>query len=196
MIAATSRFTLATVFRTAVAGLCCLFLSACVTGGGSVVEKRQIVHNMRDDVLTQLYSTRPDVRDQINAAPGSAVFSNANVNLIFASFGGGYGIMHNNRTGRATYLRMGEVGLGLGVGVKDYRIVMVFHTDDAMQRFEEYGVAVGAQADAAARAGQQGAAVGGELTLDNITVYQITEAGLALQATLKGTKYWPDPALN
>lgn len=196
MIAATSRFTLATVFRTAVAGLCCLFLSACVTGGGSVVEKRQIVHNMRDDVLTQLYSTRPDVRDQINAAPGYAVFSNANVNLIFASFGGGYGIMHNNRTGRATYLRMGEVGLGLGVGVKDYRIVMVFHTDDAMQRFEEYGVAVGAQADAAARAGQQGAAVGGELTLDNITVYQITESGLALQATLKGTRYWPDPGLN
>lgn len=173
-----------------------LLLGGCVTATGTVEERRQLVQDMRDEALGELYTTRPDVRQQIASAPGYAVFSNANVNLILASFGGGYGIMHNNRTGRATYLRMGEVGLGLGVGVKDFRIVMVFHTDDAMQRFEEYGVAVGAQADAAAVAGEQGAAVGGELTLDNITVYQMTEAGLALQATLKGTKYWPDPALN
>lgn len=173
-----------------------LLLGACMSTSGTVDEKRQLVQDMRDDVLAELYANRPDVRQQVANAPGYAVFSNANVNLIFASFGGGYGIMHNNRTGGATYLRMGEVGLGLGLGVKDFRIVMVFHTDDAMQRFEEYGVAVGAQADAAAVAGEQGAAVGGELTLDNITVYQMTEAGLALQATLKGTKYWPDPALN
>jgi hypothetical protein len=38
--------------------------------------------------------------------------------------------------------------------------------------------------------------VGGELNFDNITVDQMTESGLALQATLKGTRYWPDPALN
>lgn len=171
-------------------------LGGCVSNTGTVDERRQLVQDMRDAALGELYASRPDVRQQIASAPGYAVFSNANVNLILASFGGGYGIMHNNRSGRATYLRMGEVGLGLGVGVKDFRIVMVFHTDDAMQRFEEYGVAVGAQADAAAVAGEQGAAVGGELTLDNITVYQMTEAGLALQATLKGAKYWPDPALN
>lgn len=170
-------------------------LGSCMSTG-SVVEKRQLVQDMRDTALSDLYMEKPDVRQQIAEAPGYAVFSNANVNLIFASFGGGYGILHNNRTGRATYLKMGEVGLGLGVGVKDFRIVLVFHTDDAMQRFEEYGVALGAQADAAAVAGNQGGAVGGELTLDNITVYQMTESGLALQATLKGTKYWPDPALN
>jgi hypothetical protein len=31
---------------------------------------------------------------------------------------------------------------------------------------------------------------------DNITIYQLTESGLALQATVKGTKYWKDDALN
>lgn len=172
-----------------------LVLSACISSG-TVVEKRQIVQDMRTTVLGELYTTKPDVRQQIADAPGYAVFSNANVNLILASFGGGYGILHNNRSGRDTYLRMGEVGVGLGVGVKDFRVVLVFHTDDAMHRFEEYGLAVGAQADAAAVAGDQGAAVGGELTLDNITIYQMTESGLALQATLKGTRYWPDPELN
>ena len=59
-----------------------------------------------------------------------------------------------------------------------------------------HGWAFGAQADAAAKASDKGAAVGGEATVDNITIYQLTESGLALQATVKGTKYWKDNSLN
>lgn len=172
-----------------------LSLSACMSGG-TVAEKRQTVRNMRDAVLSELYQQKPDVRAQIQSAPGYAVFSNANVNLIFASVGGGYGILHDRSTGRDTYLKMGELGLGFGLGVKDFRAVLVFHTRDALRRFQDYGVSVGAGADAAAVTSDQGGAIGGELNFDNITVYQITESGLALQATLKGTRYWPDPALN
>ncbi len=54
----------------------------------------------------------------------------------------------------------------------------------------------GGQADAAAKAGDLGAAVGGEAIVDNITVYQLTQSGLALQATVKGTRYWQDADLN
>jgi len=46
--------------------------------------------------------------------------------------------------------------------------------------------------DAAAKAGDKGGAVGGEILLDGVTIYQLTEHGLALQATLKGAKYWKD----
>jgi lipid-binding SYLF domain-containing protein len=173
-----------------------LLLAACMNNGGSVAQKRQSVQNMRDRVLSELYQQKPDVRAQIQSAPGYAVFSNANVNLIFASVGGGYGILHDRSTGRDTYLKMGELGLGFGLGVKDFRAVLVFHTRDALRRFQDYGVSVGAGADAAAVTSDQGGAIGGELNFDNITVYQITESGLALQATLKGTRYWPDPALN
>ena len=42
----------------------------------------------------------------------------------------------------------------------------------------------------------KGAAVGGEITASNVTIYQLTETGLALQATVKGTKYWKDDNLN
>jgi lipid-binding SYLF domain-containing protein len=176
--------------------LCSTLLGACMSSGGSVAEKRQSVQNMRDQVLAELYREKPDVRAQIQSAPGYAVFSNANVNLLFASVGGGYGILHNRSTGGETYLKMGELGVGFGLGVKDFRAVLVFHTNDALKRFQDYGMSVGAGADAAAVASNQGGAVGGELNFDNITVYQITESGLALQATLKGTRYWPDPALN
>ena len=175
--------------------VCCF--TACATNqGASPVEKRQSIQQMKSEVLQELYKIKPDVRSQISSAPGYAVFSNANINLLLASFGGGYGVVHNNSTGQDTYMKMGEVGVGLGLGAKDFRAIFVFHTAGSLRRFVEEGWGLGAQADAAAKADKKGAAASGELTLDNITIYQITESGLALQATIKGTKYWKDEELN
>ncbi len=175
-----------------------LTVGACATTGGgqSPEQQRQSIQSMKQEVLSDLYKIKPDVSKQINIAPGYAVFSNANVNLIFASFGGGYGVATNNATRKDTYMKMGEVGFGLGLGVKDFRAVFVFHTREAMNNFVEKGWSFGAQADAAAKASDKGAAVGGEIVVDNITIYQLTESGLALQATIKGTKYWKDAELN
>jgi lipid-binding SYLF domain-containing protein len=174
-----------------------LSVTGCVTTSGkSKAEKQQTILSMKNDVLTELYKIKPDVKSQISNAPGYAVFSNANVYVIFASFGGGYGVVKNNRTGKHTYMNMGEVGIGLGIGVKDFRGVFVFHNAETLNRFVEHGWAFGGQADAAAKASDKGGAVGGEITIDNITIYQITEAGLAIQATIKGTKYWKDASLN
>ena len=172
-------------------------LNACVTNHGHRPEdKRRAIIDMQKETLAALYKVRPQAKSQIASAPGYAVFSNANVNIIFASFGGGYGVVQSAGDQNRTYMKMGELGLGLGMGVKDFRAVFVFHDQETMVRFIESGWEFGGHADAAAKASDMGAAVGGEALLDNITVYQLTEAGLALQATVKGTKYWKDDALN
>ena len=173
-----------------------LSIIGCAAKGNTKAEKRQTILNMKNDVLSDLYKIKPDVKAQISKAPGYAVFSNANVYLIFASIGGGHGVVKNNKTGSHTFMKMGEVGVGLGIGVKDFRGVFVFHNTDTMNRFVEEGWAFGGQADAAAKARDKGGAVGGEITVDNITIYSLTEAGLAIQATIKGTKYWKDDDLN
>ena len=174
-----------------------LLLGGCATTGDMTpLEKRQSILAMKNEVLSDLYKLKPDVKSQISRAPGYAVFSNANVNIVLASFGGGQGVVRNNLSGKYTYMKMGEVGVGVGLGAKDFRLVFIFHTNDAMDRFVESGWALGAQADAAAKADDKGAAVGGEVTVDKMTIYQLTETGLALQATVKGTKYWKDDELN
>ncbi len=175
---------------------CSLVLGGCAsTGGQTADQKRQTIEQMRASTLNKLYKEKPYAADTIERAAGYAVFSNANVNIIFASAGGGYGVVHSNN-GTVTYMKMGEVGLGLGLGAKDYRLVFVFHTKQALDRFVDDGWAFGGQMDAAAKANEKGDAIGGEITVDNITVYQLTETGLALQATIKGTKFWRDDALN
>ncbi|MBL4582477.1 MAG: hypothetical protein JKY29_11710 [Gammaproteobacteria bacterium] len=186
-----------TFARLIASALLLLLLASCTATGmtrGTPSERRQAIQEMRQEVLTELYSIKPDTRAQIESASGYAVFSNANINLIFASFGGGIGVVRSN--GSDTYMRMGEVGIGIGAGVKDFRAVFVFHNNDALERFMDVGISVGGQADAAAKAGDLGGSVSGEAILDNVTVYQMTQSGLALQATIKGTRYWQDADLN
>jgi lipid-binding SYLF domain-containing protein len=181
-----------------VASLVLIFtLVGCASmGSGSKADKQQEILKMKSEVLTELFAKKPDTRAQINSAPGYAVFRNANINLIFVAAGTGYGVVKNMRTGQHTYMNMAEGGVGFGLGVKDYRIVMVFHTADAMNQFINKGWTFGGNADAAAKAADKGASVEGEAYYGDVSVYTFTESGLALQATVKGTKFWKDKELN
>lgn len=182
-------------------GLCSLILtfifSVCATTAtaGSPAEDRKEYLAMKNKTLSDLYKIKPHVKAQIAKAPGYAVFSNANINVIFASFGGGYGLVQP-KGAKPVYMHMGEVGIGFGLGVKDFRAVFVFDDKATMDKFINSGWEFGAQADAAAKASDKGAAVGGEVVIDGITIYQLTESGLALQATVKGTKFWKNDKLN
>jgi len=172
------------------------FIGCATTSGTSVQEKRQAVLSMKNDVLSELYKIHPQAKAEVATAPGYAVFSNANVNIIFVSFGGGYGVVQDKGSGKQTYMKMGEAGIGLGLGVKDFRAVFIFNDRSTLNKFINSGWEFGGHADAAAKAADKGGAVGGEVLIDGIKIYQITKSGLALQATVKGNKYWKDDELN
>ena len=173
-----------------------VLLSGCMAAGQTKEDKQRNIQNMRKEVLADLYRINPGAQREIQSAPGYAVFTNWNAYLIFASVGQGYGVVVDNVSGSNTYMGMGALGGGLGVGVKDYRAVYIFRQRHIMERFIEQGINVGGQADAAAKASTQGEAIGGQLLMDGIKVYQLTESGLALQATIQGTKFYKDPKLN
>jgi lipid-binding SYLF domain-containing protein len=176
--------------------LCAVLISGCTAAGRTKEDKQRHVENMRKEVLTELYRIHPEAMAEVRDAPGYAVFSNRNAYIVFASLGQGYGVVVDNVSGAHTYMGMGALGGGLGVGVKDYRAVYIFRQRHIMEKFVDQGVNVAANADAAAKTGSQGEAFGGEVMLDGIKVYQLTEAGLALQATIQGTKFFRDPDLN
>jgi lipid-binding SYLF domain-containing protein len=163
----------------------------------SAAAKRKEILHMRSETLAKLYKIHPAARAEIHKAVGYAVFSNVGVNLILLSAGGGSGVAHDNRSGRNIYMKMVTGGFGLGLGVKDFRGVFVFHTRKAFNQFVNSGWEAGAQADAAAKSGNKGGAVAGAITVaPGVDLYQITENGLALQATIQGTKYYKDKDLN
>lgn len=162
-------------------------------------EKRAEVRKMRDKVLAELYQAHPDAKTKIQQAAGYAVFSNIGVNLIFASVAGGSGIVVTSGFLRdtETFMKMGSAGIGIGLGVKDFRAIFIFHDKDRLATFIEKGWDFSGQADAAAKSDDKGAALtGAGSVIPGVEVYQITKNGIALQATLQGTKYWKDKDLN
>ena len=198
--------------------------------GNGVEEKRANVRQQRDEMLAQLYASNPALKEIVPKAAGYATFKNVNVNLLLLASANGYGVAVNNKTGKETFMRMGSLGGGVGAGVKDVRVIFIFHDPALLKRFIDEGWQFGGQADAAAKyqdtgiaaeqtakaniSFKEGSIAAGTstdvaaavptgdssttrlATRTGMEIYEFTESGVALQATITGTKYWKDGKLN
>lgn len=184
-----------------IAALLPLGASAGIFGDDDVAEEREKSQEMRTEVLERLYDEEPDTKAMIANATGYAVFSNRGFNILLVSTANGRGIAHDNESGEDIYMSMFSAGGGLGVGIKKFSAVFVFHSRDAFDQFVEEGWNFSGQADAAATTDAEegkgaGAADAAGTMNESVSIYQMTEKGLALQATLQGTKYWKNDDLN
>lgn len=206
-------------------GILVAVAAGCATPKGSSTESRRAyVHDMRDEALDRLFEAHPTLRADVRAAAGYAVFSNLSVQVFPIGAGHGYGLAHDNASGRNTYMRMAQLDVGLGLGVKDFRVVFVFHDPDSFRSFVDQGWQLGADGEASAIAdGDKGISLGAQGKIAGTTaagavsgtagigrlpavgaasrgagleIYQLTKNGLVLRASLAGTKYWKDGGLN
>ena len=161
-------------------------------------EQRAEVRKVRDQTLQDLYRVQPGARKHIPQAAGYAVFSNFGVKLLVAGGGSGTGMAIDNKSRKETFMKMAEVQAGLGFGVKKFRLVWVFEKKSDLDRFVNSGWELGAQTTASAKVSGQGANVlTGALSVSpGVWLYQLTDDGLALELTAKGTKYYKDADLN
>ena len=186
-----------------VVALALLFLAPLASGGifggedKSKEEERAEGRKMRDEVLADLYKEKPELRSRIKRAAGYGVFKNLGVNVLLLSTARGHGLVVDNATRKETFMKMGSVGAGVGLGVKDFRAVFIFYDKQVLKTFIEEGWDFGGQADAAAEADDTGGSAGAAGSVaKGMEIYQFTETGVALQATIQGTKYWKDDDLN
>jgi lipid-binding SYLF domain-containing protein len=160
-------------------------------------QKQAKVRKNANETLARLYKARPSARATINAAAGYAAFSNFGMKILLAGGGKGQGLAFDNRTQKVTYMKMLEVQAGLGMGIKKFRTIFVFETKDAMNHFINNGWEFGGQATAAAKSGDKGGSYQGAVqVMPGVWMYQLTDKGLALELTGKGTKYYKDDDLN
>jgi lipid-binding SYLF domain-containing protein len=167
--------------------------------GDNADEKRAAVRKDRDEILAKLYAAHPDAKEKIQKAAGYGTFNNKNMNLFLLSTGHGYGVVVD-KAGKETFMAMGSLGGGVGLGAKDLSVVFIFKNADVMKKFVDTGWQFGGEADATAKAGDKGGAAAKEAAADTganvFEIYQMTDTGAALQATVAGTKYWKDKDLN
>jgi len=178
--------------------LCSTFLLTGFLGGNQTPEEeRKEILEMRKTTLDDLYKELPGAKEVVEDSVGYAVFDNVGINLLAISTANGSGVAHDKETGKDTFMKMFSAGVGIGLGIKDFRGIFVFSTQDALDNFINNGWQAGAQADAAAVSDEKGDAITAAIDVaPGIKLYQLTENGLAIQATIQGTKYWKDDDLN
>ncbi len=176
---------------------CAATLSACAATGETPADQRATIDRRTEEVLDRLFQESPSAQAQVERAAGYAVFSNFGIDFFLVGGGGGYGVAIQLPAGERTYMRMGEAGVGIGLGARDFRAVFVFENNDRLQQFLEGGWDASVEASAAAEADGSGASATGAASFnDGVAIYQLTETGLALRANLRGTKFWKDASLN
>jgi len=183
------------------AGSILLLLAASLVAFGDDAKDKQKkqakVLEMKDKALADLYKGNPEAAGVIKNAPGYAVFDNNGIHILLLASSRGNGVVVSNKGDAPFFMKMRTLGAGPGLGVKDYRVIFVFKTATAMQKFKDGGWDTTAEADAAAKSKKSGGAASTTgSTVDDTQIYTITKKGVALQATLGGTKFSKDGDLN
>lgn len=175
-----------------------LFAAGCATPrGASVADKRSYVDHMRQTTLDSVEAKSPEVAAKVKTAAGYGVFSNIGLAWIFGGGGQGYGVVVNNQSGEKTYMRVIKGTLGFGLGVKEYKAVIIFHDPQTLQEFVSDGWDFGGEASAVAATRERGgdAHTSGSLN-SGLEVYQFTDRGLYARADVQAAKCYPDKELN
>ena len=154
--------------------------------------KQAKIGETAQESLDEVFKGNKAAKELYNNSYGWAAFDNLKIAWGFSG-GGGNGVAVIKNNGARTYMKMGTVGVGLGVGVQKYQVVFLFQDEETFNNFVEKGWQ--ADAGATASAGKNAAEVKTNF-INGLAIYQITEKGLMLNADLAGTKYWLDDKLN
>jgi len=181
-----------------IALLCLIGVAASADDEKDKEKERTEIRHMSQQTLARLYKAQPSAKAAVEKGYGYAVFSNTGIKILFGGSGNGKGVAVSNQDKSETFMKMFEVQAGLGMGVKKFRVIFVFDNQKAFDGFVNSGWDFGGQASAAAKTNPEkgGSMAGAASVSDGVWMYQLTDKGLALELTGKGTKYSKDKDLN
>ena len=162
-----------------------------------IQQEKADIRKMAKGTLDRLYELQPGAREAIKESAGYGVFSNFGMKIFVAGGGRGKGIVFDNKRQEQTFMKMVELQAGYGFGVKKFRLIWVFKNHSDVTEFVNSGWEFGGQVTGAAKLGDEGVAFTGAMSISpGIWLYQLTDEGVAIELTGKGTKYYKDDDLN
>lgn len=174
------------------------FVTGCAAPrGNTIADKRSYVDQMGQMTLDSVTQKNPEVAAKAKSASGYGVFSNIGAAWLFGGGGNGYGYVVDNKTGQKTYMRVVQGSVGLGFGLKEYKLILVFNNSATLNTFVTSGWDFGGEAAATAKSGSTGGVAETSGSIDSgVETYQFTERGLYARAAIQAAKCYPDKKLN
>jgi lipid-binding SYLF domain-containing protein len=162
-----------------------------------IIKTRQDLVKMAEETLQRLYKEQPKAKDEIKNAYGYGVFKGQAVNLIMYVAGKGLGVVYDNKTKTPIFMKAIRAGTGPGVGYKSMHGVLIFANEIVYKQFTTIGLQVSASGDAQLKVAGKGAGTSSAVSLvPGVSLYQLVDTGLVLQANWGATEFLKDPHLN
>ncbi len=193
----TNKFAFTVIAFTLMLSFSLIVVPARAASKAEIKQEKADIRKMAKETLARLYKVQPSTKKSISKSAGYGVFSNFGMKIFFAGSGKGKGIVFDNKTKKQTFMKMFELQAGIGLGVKKFRLVWIFENRKDLTDFINSGWELGGQTSVAAKMDDQGSAFAGAMSVSpGVWLYQLTDEGLALELTAKGTKYYKDDELN
>ena len=165
--------------------ICLLFLiTAC--SSMSVTEretKRSQLDDMAEKAIAGLIEQDPALQLKLDESLGYAVANMKVTKVPVVGAGGGEGVFVNKKTNERIYFTVSRFDIGGGWGARSYKILLVFETQEMMDRLDngtwEFQAGVEASAGTAAAEGSSGA------LSEGYTVHVLSDGGASATATAR-----------
>jgi lipid-binding SYLF domain-containing protein len=158
------------------------------------LKARQMEIDLRSQaVLDKLLASNAGAKNLFEQSAGHAVFEVTKAGGFLVTGAGGNGVVLNPASGNRVYMRMASGGVGFGLGVQRYDLVLMFEDLPRLEQFMRGGWDSSATAQAAA--GQEGINLTSSF-VDGVASFQITDKGLIALADVSGTRFWVAETLN
>jgi lipid-binding SYLF domain-containing protein len=158
------------------------------TGCETAPKTETAKENLHDEVVATLNRFKredPGMQDLLDRSAGYAVFPSVGKGgfIVGAAYGRGEVFRHGQSIGWADIT---QGSIGATVGGQEFAELIVFQTDEALDRFQNNNFTLGANATAVAL--KTGAAAATEFK-DGVAVFVMTKGGLMADASISGQKF-------
>ena len=157
----------------------------------SVEEKRDFLAEAEQKTLAELIEKRPETQAEMDRSVGHAVFSNRLAKIPFVGAGDGIGVVFDKNTGERTYLKVQRLDVGGGLGVREYRLVVVFFEEESLKKMAGGKLELSAGAEVGAGKGEVGLGTEGVSgkQKEKFVLYQLSDTGVTATITVRLIRY-------
>ncbi len=145
--------------------------------------KRSQLDEMAATAIAGLVEQDAALQQKIDDSLGYAVANMKVTKVPVVGAGGGEGVFVNKKTNKRIYFTVSRFDIGGGWGARSYKILLLFETQEMMERLHngtwEFQAGVEASAGTAAAEGSSGALVEG------YTVHVLSDGGASATATAR-----------